>query len=339
MSDKTNEPGLTARPRPYRSPLATGLTEKKSDNWFVSLRFGHKTWFLKFEPAVDMIRNYIKAEHKACKYLVNKINKDFWITSYFSELFGTTKPPDDRDWIYPINLLRSARSMYHTGDFSRAQRYLERARDQYDAVHKKWIEYRYGLEKGAERAITGMEITIVVVGAYATAGYGASLAARGATRVLLKGATMSAGLSGYKTTAEQVGLVSYGVEKKLDVGKIVLDSVTAFLTSLIGGKLSDKFLGLMTPRVTEAMAYNNELFDAAAKAGAIRVGSNKLPKELLADFLGGFGTNALGEAVKTAATKAKGKNMTMEELMKLVVVEFFKENWATAMKAYFATKC
>lgn len=341
--------GTMCRTRSY--PCGpTGLNQKKNDDFRVSLLFGNQLWNkIPFQQAVDVIETYVTAEHEACKKLVNRINNDHWITSFWSEMLGGARPPTHEDWIQPINTLRSANSAYRGGNYSAARMHLLNAASQYKAVHDKWIGYRDGLDKGASRAITTIEITITVLSTTAAVGHGASVAAQ-STRILggamtiparaaaLKGASMAAGLAGGTTAAKQMGLVLQEVEKKVDVGQIALDTGMAFVTSLVGGKLSEKFLGLMTPRVAAAMTFDKAVVEAAQRANILLPASYSLPQKLLAEFLGGFGTNLLAEAAKTAATKAKGKNMTMEELIKLVAQEISKEKLATALKAYFSTK-
>lgn len=325
-------------------------TGQKINGFRVSLKFGSQRWNnILFEQAADVIETYVTTEHNACKKLVNEINKDHWITSFWSEVLGGAKPPTHGEWIKPLNTLGSARSAYRGGNYSAAETHLLKAVKDYNALHKKWIGYRDGLDKGASRSITVIEVTIAILSTAAGVGHGASLAAQ-STRVLggaatitgravaLKGAAMSAGLAGGTTAAKQVGLVIQGVEKKIDVGQIALDAIVAFVTSLVGGKLSEKFLQLMTPRVAAAMTFDKTVVEAAKRAGVLLPASYSLPQKLLAEFLGGAGTNIVTEAVKNVATKAKGKNITMEELMKLIAREISKEKLATALKLYFIRK-
>lgn len=330
-------------------PGPTGKPPKEK-GFRVTLKFGSQKWNkILFDDAANMIETYVRAEHAACNKLVKEINKDYWITSFWSEVLGGAKPPAYADWIRPVSTLQSARSANRGSNYSAARMQLLKAVEHYNAVHRKWIGYRDRLDKGGNAAITTMEITIVVLSTAASAGYGAQVAgqstrllggawtipARGA---LLKGASMAGGLAGGTTAAKQVGLVAQGVEKKIDVAQIALDTIVAFGTSLVGGKLSEKFLQLMTPRVAAAITFDKTIVEAAKRAGVLLPASYSLPQQLLSEFLGGAGTNMVAEAVKTAATKAKGKNMTMLELMTLIAQEISKETLATALKAYFARK-
>ena len=321
-----------------------------SRGFAIDFTFGaHRLKKIDFLQAAKLVEGYTLAEHKACLRQVEIINRDQWFASFWSEVLGRVKPPSHQQWMWPRILLGSARAAFRRGNKTFAVAKLRQAVSAFNSVHKKWVEYQQGLQKGAARSITTIEITIVVLSSVVSVGGGARLAGKsvqvlGRTMAMpakgaaLKMAATSAGLSAYTGTAKGVGLVAYGVEKEIDVAKIALDAGTAFVTSLVGGKLSEKFLGLLTPRIAAALTHDKALVEAARRAGLLLPNSYSVSQKLLADFVGGAGTNIVAEAVKRAVMKAKGKKITMLKLMQLVGEEIGKESLATALKAYLASK-
>ena len=321
-----------------------------SRGFAIDFTFGaHRLKKIDFLQAAKLVEGYTLAEHKACLRQVEIINRDQWFASFWSEVLGGVKPPTHQQWMWPRILLGSARAAFRRGNKTFAITKFRQAVSAFNSVHKKWMKYQQGLQKGGARSITTIEITIIVLSTVVSVGAGARLAGKsvqvlGRTMAMpakgaaLKMAATSAGLSAYTGTAKGAGLVGYGVEKEIDVAKIALDAGTAFVTSLVGGKLSEKFLGLLAPKVAAALTHDKVVVEAARRAGLLLPNSYSVSQKLLADFVGGAGTNIVAEAVKRAVIKAKGKKITMLGMIQLVTEEIGKESLATALKAYIASK-
>jgi hypothetical protein len=149
-----------------------------------------------------------------------------------------------------------------------AVRHLEEARRQIMDCERRLEEYREGTVKGAQRAITGINVSIMVLSAAAGgggagfAGKGAGLIARGGTSAVTTGFVGAA-----HETFTQVGEMRMGTREDwdFDFGKIAKrgakDLVSGFVGAVIGGKmtnsLQNKMAGWVTGMSDETLAMYN----------------------------------------------------------------------------------
>lgn len=106
--------------------------------------------------------------------------------------------------------------------------------------------------RGAERAITGIKVTIVVLGAAATGG-GASFAGKGAGLAAQSGASAltAGGLGVAEETFTQVGEMRIGVREDwdFDFKRIAIRGVTDTIQGFIGGIVAGKFSKVLKGRL------------------------------------------------------------------------------------------
>ena len=171
----------------------------------VDLKIGGHAWpNLPFIQAVEMVKNYTEIEEKSCNYLVNKINADHWIVSFWSELLGGRKPPAHSEWAGPISELKIAEDDYRRGLADRATGHLKIAVIRFKDVHRKWLEYRGALDEGGNMAVDIIQFTIRTL----------STVAGGYAGGIVKGAVLSTGIKAFTTASTEVGMKAQGVEQK-----------------------------------------------------------------------------------------------------------------------------
>ncbi len=288
----------------------------------VNIKFGAFRWDkLPFEKAVNVIENYRKAEMKACTKTLKKINEDHWITSFWSEVLGGAKPPSHYDWIKPYHSLSSAKGAYNGCKFSEARRHLSRAINDYNHVHKKWVTYRDRLDAGASRSITVIEYSMVVL-TTAVGGWA------GAGRSLFAKSAISAGIKLGTVTATEIGKVVQGVEKKIDFYVIVTESMMAFFTSIVSGKLSEKFLNSIQPEFWRNVLANPKLVEAYKRSNVL-LPKQSLIKQYFAEFLTSNTTGVVGDFIKkailNAAHNVKGRKMNSSQFLTYLADSVMKD--------------
>jgi len=308
------------------------------------LHFGfHRYYKIPFLEAARLIESYITAERSACNYLVNKINVDHWLTSFWSEWLAGVKPPTQIEWHVPMSSLKWATERYKQKNYKDAEAYLSNAIHEYKVVHEKWINYRAGLVFGGKRAITIINYSIEVLITAATVGTGAGLttAIKAGTytrrAASVKAAAFAAGMTTYKDSMSGIGNYAY-LDEKIEVWKIALNAGQSFVLSLVGGKLAEKFFSKLKPYVNESIINDSKALELAIKHKLLPFGykSNFLPQQLFSDFITGAGLNIITEAVKKAALKSKGKKITFSDFITIVVDQLRNESWATIFKLWVA---
>jgi hypothetical protein len=316
----------------------------KNGELLVNLKMGElASIYLSNAPfllAAKILEGHIKADKNSCERLVNKINEDHWITSFWSETFGRAKPPAYSEWILPLITLDSARSAYNARVYSFAKSQLEKVFKQYKKVFIKWMEYRNKIVIGGEKAINVCNWTIIIFSAVATGGSGSWVTATGLKGLAIKG-SISAGISGGTLTSRQVGGFVQ-MKDKIDIGKIVTEAGFSFVTSLIGGKLADKFKSLLTPKILNYLERNSKAFgkvlDIKYSSSGKPLLSYSFAQNLAADIIGNIGPAIVSEAVKKAITQAKGKSLTMEDFIKLVVEQISQQSISSIITVYIESK-
>jgi hypothetical protein len=287
----------------------------------VSFHFGNQLWQdVPFPAAVGAIEKFLDAEQGAFVTLVTQVNEDQWVASFWSEVLGAAKPPTEDDWSAVRQAIGRARNAYDSGRDRDAAHELGVCVQAFMVVHKKFWEYRAALTKGGERAITTMEITNMVLGAAFSAGVGVMGAS------VWAGAAASAGLTAAQTTAFNAMMVHIGAQQKFDIADIVLQTGAAFVSSLLSGKLCEKFATVMARRAILKM-YNlpgvQQMSFEQIKQWAMRTGV-ALPlkltsaREFLSGLFASFGADRLLGVVTDVAKANVGKLMKFEELLEKI---------------------
>jgi hypothetical protein len=128
----------------------------------------------------------------------------------------------------------------------RATAALERGSNDLRDAWRRIEVYQGGVERGAGRAITGIKVTIAVLGAAASgggttfAGQGAGLVARSATSALTAG-----GIGTVTEVFTQYGEIRIGARTEFDVGGIVKRGVADTVLGFVGGVAGGKFAGAL----------------------------------------------------------------------------------------------
>ncbi len=277
----------------------------------ISITYKGQRWKnLPFSRAANIIEAHVRAEKKACDTLVKKINEEHWIASFWSETLGGAEPPAYADWIKPLTTLDSARSAARGGRGDIAKRKLRLAVSEFKKVHKAWIGYRDRLDEGAKASIEAMQITIDSLATVASAGIGGGL---------VSGALVSGSFKMWEESAKAGGMVVQGVEKDVDVAKILKDTSVDMAKSLLIGKLGEKFLGVLAPRLSATWKLDPELAKALVKPGV----GTRLEK-LASEYFTTLGVNIVVDSVDAAAERTVGKGVSVSRFMEVVADEVEK---------------
>ena len=333
------EPDLFRATTPLvcRGPAASAA--KRQERIVVDVKFRKKTWRqLPLDRAIALVYSVIDAEKRACYHLVYVINQDQWYVSYIAELLGGAEPPSQQEWSTALLEAIYAGDALKKGDTGAARRHLLKAVRLYNAASEKWVKYKGDVGTGAERGKLAIEISIVVLSTMVTAGVGGAIRATGLRGLAAKGG-LSAGTTAYTTTATEIGKVAMGVEKEIDLVKIVGDTLTAFVTSIAGGALADKFLSTFPDRFWLNVLKNPQLV-AAYKSANVMLPKVSAVKVFLIDMLKSSSFNVAGSVVNSAAQnavkQAKGKKMTMKAFLTLVANECGKQGLADILAKHVA---
>jgi hypothetical protein len=298
----------------------------------ISLRFGLQTWEnIPFDRAINTVERFLKAEQNEFVVFVTQINTDEGLAHFFSDLFSEAEAPSEDDWSAPRITLSRALNAYNSGHDQLAMRTFSDGVRGFNFAHAKFYKYRETLTKTADRIQTTLVITSMVAGATFSAAAGLVWAGVAA------GATASAGL----TLAEEIaGTVSkHYVGKRTDfeyaeIADIVIATGASFVSSLISGKLTEKFASALARRWI-VKAYNlgvpggyltfKEIVYWAEQQGVALPFKITSSKEFVIGLVTSFGADRLLDQVKEFAQRNKGKAMTVAEFieglaMRLVIV-------------------
>lgn len=299
----------------------------RKDTILISLRFGSQKWeHIPFLSAVDTVERFLKAEQDAYVGVVTQLNEDHWLTSYYAGLLGGAQGPAEEDWSAPRLALGRARNFYVAGRDTLAMHALRDGVGGFNAVHKTFYDYRDALAVGAERAITTLEITMMVAGAAFSAGVGVAGASFWGGVMASTGLTLGEQLASNASKKYLVGL-----ETEFDVGEIVLQTAASFVSNLISGALTEKFAALLAERyIAQVLGVYNRFLPAAermtfqqivkwaAENGVALPVKATAAKEFVLGFVASFGADRLLDQVTELAKKNKGRMISMLEFMKLV---------------------
>jgi hypothetical protein len=289
---------------------------------------------INFLTACSILEGYIDAEKKALSEQINIINNDQWFVSWVSETLGNVRPPSDHKYLIAAMDVRAAKMYYKIDELEKAGKYLQSAVQTYSDVHKKWVEYRNGIIGGAERAITGMEITIAVTQVYI------GVATGGGSLIVTAG--IGAGVAGATELTKKGGLVLWGLKSKLTINdflEIGGNIVESFATSLVGGKLGKFFLGKFVPKFSAIAEIDPQMAKEAFKRGILPEKAFTYCQRGIADFATTLSANAIVKPVMWVitqmATLDKGKKMTMDSFVDDVITKLIKDRYDTAANIFF----
>jgi hypothetical protein len=291
------------------------------------LTFGNQTYKkLRFEEMAKLIEEYTKAEHRAFEMLTKKIDEESplaYSAAFWSRTLGRAVPPDYAEWIQPLTTLDSARSAWRAGAGSIAIKHLQTAVSQYNAVHKKWIQYRNDLEFGGKMALFVMELTITAATTVFTPGAGASA---------IRGAGAAAAWTGFTDLATQAGLKKMEVEQKIDLTQVGTKMIAAFAGALCAGALSKKlidvFMKRLNPGKLQDILYPGMKLPPNPKTELYKLGlldPNTLQK-VITQYVSGLPIAVARDAVTNAVLKSRGKKPSLDDFLGLVVNELTVQN-------------
>jgi hypothetical protein len=295
----------------------------------ISFRFGTQLWQNVFFPAaIGTIEKFLNAEQNSFVALKTQINTDQWIAAYWSEVFGAAEPPAESDWSAARIALGRARNAYDAGRDQEATQTLRQSVHAFNVVHRKFWAYREAVSKGGERAIKTMEITNMVLGA----AFSAQVGIMGAS--IVGGAAASAGLTLAQLTAYNAMMVHIGAQQQFDVAEIVLQTAASFVSSLLSGKLCEKFATMIARRYFGSAAARAAVVKLYNTSGLPRMTFSEIAKwaqqarvalplahqmtsaqQFLAGWVASFSADRLLGVVTDVAKKNKGRLIRLEELM------------------------
>ena len=285
-----------------------------------------------------------------------KINADQWIVSYFSELFGEVSLSNIISWSKigkgNLKICRMAYNKTITEDYHIriGTKNLKDAVHTLNKIDKMLVQYRSGVEKGAERSIMGIEIIISVLsslvgaGAVGLAGKALSnykkfqLAAefvknRRVLKVLVEAGKLGieAALSeSINSGAELISL--YRSNRKIDWAKITSKAETGFIKSFISGGLEKIFLlKIFKPK------FLNKI---PTKSAFLQKYGIDLSKEAISVFdyfvktINSMSVETIYLLMfKKVNNKNKGKKMTLKMYLDNMAIELLKFNLGAVAKS------
>jgi hypothetical protein len=223
--------------------------QKPQNNAPLGIRLKIANWEsdYSFTEAVNTLENHTQAEISAILSR-DRLNKDQWFCSYVSELYTGIDLPNIDELRYVLKILGSARKSLEeaktNSDLIASKeliedsfKLLQLAAWKYNQSHEKWVDYKKNVVVGAERAKRTVEVMIVVLSA-ATGGVGGTMIK---TPSIFNYAATQATLTMTEKLGLQFGMSKYGEE--MDVLDIIGKTSSAFLSSIMGGRLAEHFFG------------------------------------------------------------------------------------------------
>ncbi|MCA9051810.1 MAG: hypothetical protein KDA89_23895 [Planctomycetaceae bacterium] len=280
----------------------------------ITLQFGSRLWRdMPLDRAAEILTWHVNAERDAWQYHMD-LNEEHWIASFWSEALGDVEPPTSSQWQRPLTSIRSsliaARS--RNGD-DRARSFFMQAVREYNSVHRHWKNYRNGVQEGGSRAVTIMEVSIVVLSTAATVG--AVPAGAGLSHAVAAGTAMTA----IEQSASALG--NYFInDEEVDYTKFFTNIGMSTILGFVTGKVGEKVLGAIAPRLSQTWKIDPKLAkELFGKGGA---GSNM--QRFLTDFLVSSGTNLVKDAVVAAAKVGRDRKLSRSQFIMAVADELEK---------------
>lgn len=338
------------------SPPKSAAAPNTTTDLRVDLTFGaHKFQQMPFMQAVQMVHDYVVTERSSWEKYVGLFNAKHWIVSSVSAAVGSAVPPTHAMWEKPLEDLVKAMTAYQSARTYQETRpappwytqaeweaYQKRTRlntakfmlqcavSDYNKVHRAWHDYRKQLQLGAEVTCTMMEVAVIVLTTYATAGLGGAVAKGGGAVAKFAGKALVSGAGTlYSEGAKAVGLKVQGVED-INFAKLAEKTLLSMLASKFGDALSDKFLKMMTPKITGKEFLGIRLPNQYTSA-----------QQALAGFLGkSVGKGLFTSAVNSVLKRLHADKRSLEKLKKPEVIfgevieEMLKNGLKEAFKAW-----
>lgn len=281
----------------------------------VDLQIGRKFYRgINFRRAVFLIQGFHQAEYNAYLRLTRRIAADNLLAGFISESLGMAYEPSVRLWNSTQILLDQATKSYKAGRLQQAVRDLQIAVKHRNHVHNRWRKYQSKSRAGGNRAKLICKVTCVIFG----------IAAGGYASTIWGGAALSGGLAAMETTAGQVGMYVQGVEKEIDIWKVVIDAGASFATSLLFGKLSSAFLGKLNRRLMGGKLFKIDPktykeYVALARASNRLVPTVTRSTTFWVEFFKYQGEGILKTAITEAAQDVRGKKIKMDDFLEYVI--------------------
>lgn len=195
------------------------------------------------QQAIDLLRNRVLFQlqmqyerdfdrHKAQK----KLRDEHYIVGAVSDFAGRVRMPPLDMWNEPRRRLDVAEAAIRSGDIHEAIHRLKSAEAWLNSVHRRLYHYIEGTIEGAERAVTGLEVTRDL--SFATVGVAATIATGG-----VGGALIGTGVTAAGQVAQQGAEISHGLRDQIDWGGITFDALFGLVASYLGGKIGGYVAG------------------------------------------------------------------------------------------------
>ena len=220
--------------------------------------------------------------------LIYKQRNEMRIRSAISETLGGADDPEPLldQWSKARDLLRAAEAALDKGNYVDAAWRVNESMAASNSAVRGVQRYFGDVVSGADRAITGLEVTKTVAAATVTIGTG------GAAGVVVGG-----GYAGVQNLAQQASEIHYGLRDKIDWGGVAFDTVVGGLSGYLGGKLGNKVL--------VKLLGNPATASFGRKALSIAV----------SDYIAGRAGSTIHLTARTAFDVARGQDITWEQYL------------------------
>ncbi|TEB07879.1 hypothetical protein Psch_01434 [Pelotomaculum schinkii] len=271
-----------------------------------------------------------------------KINRDQWAVSWFSEQVGSAAGvfqgkglrrlniPEKTIWNTSERLLKEVRHWLTSGDVMRAAHTLQNLAGEFTKADTELNEYLEGVTGGAEISTTGLKVAAAAGAIAATIATGGAAAGAGLT-VLGTSAVVGVGAGTYglvQETASQTGEMFAGSRKVGDFDRAVLirggkDAVNGFVSAFTGGVFT-KYAARYFGRIAVSRMSKDQIANLAERLGvdAIdltpQVFLSKGQQFLIEFFAGGVATTPITTAVEVTLNNLTGQP-SQESFVKTVV--------------------
>lgn len=276
-----------------------------------------------------------------------KINRDQWAVSWFSEQVGSVAGvfqgkglrslniPEKTIWNTSEHLLKEVRHWLAAGDVIRAAHALQNLADEFTKANKELNEYLEGIIGGAEISTTGLKVAAAAGAIAASIATGGAAAGAGLT-IAGTSAAIGVGAGTYglvQETATQTGEMFAGSRKDFDFDAILLrggkDAINGFVGAFTGGVFT-KYAARYFGRIAISRMSKDQIADLAERLGVDvidmtpQVFLSKGQQFLIEFFAGGVATTPITTAVEVTLNNLTGQT-SQESFIKTVIDNAFTE--------------
>ncbi len=328
------------------------------DNWDkkmvkVEVNWWHRAETFRFIDALGQVESCLEVMEAAIRHH-EKVNAETcsWVV-FFSEAFGGVDIENLRRWArLGRKWIELARQIYHrphadTRLMDMGVSCLKKAASTISTCDREIVKYREGVIGGAQTSIQIIEITISVLSTVASGG-AAGLAGNAVgklaiaktlvqTRPLLAKAVKTSATvafeAGTKATLETGAKITalYASGEKIKWDEIKQSMMDGFVKDIISGGLSKIFLtGVLKPKLDARFPTTN----AFLKANGMEPVLKPRPViEYLTELISTMKVEVFYQQfVKKARERAKGKKLSLKEMLDEIAIEFLKFNFGDALK-------